>query len=124
MEELKNRIKEVFENYCAEYRRIFERKSRFKPWANEKGYSIHEANQVANFLSFYRHHTKVSKDCVTWMEFAIPYKKGESSRTNHVDGLILDGNKVVFIEAKRFSRVDDKKTELKDDLKSDMNPES
>ena len=118
MEELENRIKEVFENYCAEYRRIFERKSRFKPWANEKGYSIHEANQVANFLSFYRHHTKVSEDCVTWMEFAIPYKKGESSRTNHVDGLILDGNKVVFIEAKRFSRVDDKKTELKDDLKS------
>ena len=42
--------------------------------------------------------------------------KDDKNKTNHVDGFIIDGNNVVFIEAKRFSRVNTKKEELRQDL--------
>ena len=42
--------------------------------------------------------------------------KDGKNKTNHIDGFIIDGNNVVFIEAKRFSRVNTKKEELRQDL--------
>lgn len=114
--ELKDCIKTAFNACCYEYDRIF--KSGFAPWANDERYSIHETNQVSKFMSSYK---GIKQDCLTWMELSIPYtimdeKNVCHDKTNHIDGFIIDDNKVIFIEAKRFSRLNKKITELKNDL--------
>lgn len=110
MEFLK-KISGAFDASCREYKRILDAK--FEPWSNEERLSIHETNQVANFLFAYK---DLNKDCITWHELSIPYMKDGKNKTNHVDGFIIDGNNVVFIEAKRFSRVKTKEEELRQDL--------
>lgn len=114
MEELENRIKEVFENYCEVYSGIL--KSGFKPWANDDEHSIHETNQVANFILMYKNKRESS---IASIEFTIPYydKISKSYKIDRVDGLIVDNDIVIFIEAKRFSR-GTKINGLKRDLES------
>ena len=111
--EFLEKISGAFDASCREYKRILDAK--FKPWSNEERLSIHETNQVANFLFAYK---ELNKDCITWHELSIPYMKDDKNKTNHVDGFIIDGNNVIFIEAKRFSRVNTKKEELCKDLKN------
>lgn len=111
------KVKSAFEATCAEYDRIF--RSGFEPWANDERYSIHETNQVMNFIESYK--SDAGKGCVTWAELSVPYQtvddnKIEHKRTNHLDGFIIDGYNVFFIEAKRFSRKNKKIDELGNDL--------
>lgn len=109
MEELKNRIKEVFKNYCKDYKCLLHD---FRPWAEE--HSIHETNQVSNFISTYRKKRKKSIAC---LEFSIPYNNAEGvKKRDSVDGLIVDADTIIFIEAKRFSR-GKKIRDLEEDLK-------
>ena len=59
--------------------------------------------------------------CITWAELSVPYvtidNNGvEHKKTNHLDGFIIDGYNVFFIEAKRFSRKNKKIDELGNDL--------
>ena len=115
MGKVKDDINTAFENYCAEYSRILE--SDFKPWANQKKYSIHETNLVVNFLYSYKN--KVNEKSINWVELTIPLSNCEK-KNNRIDGLIIDReNKRVFlIEAKRISRLKKKTKELSEDLKA------
>ena len=105
MKSIKNglveKVEQAFTDSYNKYKGIIkgpEGSKGFTPWANEKRLSIHETNQVANFLFAYK---TLNENCITWHELSIPYKDGNKNKTNHVDGFIIDGNKVVFIEAKR-----------------------
>ena len=122
MEIIIEKVGQAFSDSYKEYERIFkdlkdlEGSEGFKPWANEERLSIHETNQVANFLVAYK---KSNENCITWHELSVPYKdETGKNKTNHVDGFIIDGNKVIFIEAKRFSRVNNKQQELCEDLEN------
>ena len=112
-----DKVKSAFNTTCDEYGRIF--KTGFEPWANDERYSIHETNQVMNFMKSYK---SIADDgCITWAELSVPYvtidNNGvEHKKTNHLDGFIIDGYNVFFIEAKRFSRKNKKIDELGDDL--------
>ena len=112
-----DKVQSAFDTTCDEYGRIF--KTGFEPWANDERYSIHETNQVMNFMKSYK---SIADDgCITWAELSIPYvtidNNGvEHKKTNHLDGLIIDGYNVFFIEAKRFSRKNKKIDELGNDL--------
>ena len=112
-----DKVQSAFDTTCDEYGRIF--KTGFEPWANDDRYSIHETNQVMNFMKSYK---SIADDgCITWAELSIPYvtidNNGvEHKKTNHLDGLIIDGYNVFFIEAKRFSRKNKKIDELGSDL--------
>ena len=112
-----DKVQSAFDTTCDEYGRIF--KTGFEPWANDERYSIHETNQVMNFMKSYK---SIADDgCITWAELSIPYvtidNNGvEHKKTNHLDGLIIDGYNVFFIEAKRFSRKNKKIDELGSDL--------
>lgn len=100
-----DKVQSAFKTTCDEYGRIF--KTGFEPWANDERYSIHETNQVMNFMKSYK---SIADDgCITWAELSVPYvtidNNGvEHKKTNHLDGFIIDGYNVFFIEAKRFSR--------------------
>ena len=107
--ELKNCINDVFKDYCEEYKCLLHD---FRPWAEE--HSIHETNQVSNFISTYRKKREKSIACI---EFSIPYNNAEGVRKrDSVDGLIVDADTIIFIEAKRFSR-GKKIRDLEEDLK-------
>ena len=112
-----DKVQSAFKTTCDEYGRIF--KTGFEPWANDERYSIHETNQVMNFMKSYK---SIADDgCITWAELSVPYvtidNNGvEHKKTNHLDGFIIDGYNVFFIEAKRFSRKNKKIDELGDDL--------
>ena len=112
-----DKVKSAFNTTCDEYGRIF--KTGFEPWANDERYSIHETNQVMNFMKSYK---SIADDgCITWAELSVPYvtidNNGvEHKKTNHLDGFIIDGYNIFFIEAKRFSRKNKKIDELGDDL--------
>ena len=112
-----DKVQSAFETTCDEYDRIFN--TGFEPWANDDRYSIHETNQVMNFMKSYK---SIADDgCITWAELSVPYvtidNNGvEHKKTNHLDGFIIDGYNVFFIEAKRFSRKNKKIDELGDDL--------
>ena len=112
-----DKVQSAFDTTCDEYGRIF--KTGFEPWANDDRYSIHETNQVMNFMKSYK---SIADDgCITWAELSVPYvtidNNGvEHKMTNHLDGFIIDGYNVFFIEAKRFSRKNKKIDELGDDL--------
>ena len=121
MESIKEKVKHAFESSYEEYKLIVNdpEGEGFKPWSNEERLSIHETNQVANFLFAYKQRNKeLNKDCITWHELSIPYMKDGKNKTNHVDGFIIDGDNVIFIEAKRFSRVNARQEELYQDLKN------
>ena len=112
-----DKVQSAFDTTCDEYGRIF--KTGFEPWANDERYSIHETNQVMNFMKSYK---SIADDgCITWAELSVPYvtidNNGvEHKKTNHLDGFIIDGYNVFFIEAKRFSRKNKKIDELGNDL--------
>lgn len=107
--ELKNCINDVFKDYCEDYKCLLHD---FRPWAEE--HSIHETNQVSNFISTYRKKRKKSIAC---LEFSIPYNNAEGvKKRDSVDGLIVDADTIIFIEAKRFSR-GKKIRDLEEDLK-------
>ena len=107
--ELKNCINDVFKDYCEDYKCLLHD---FRPWAEE--HSIHETNQVSNFISTYRKKRKKSIAC---LEFSIPYNNVEGvKKRDSVDGLIVDADTIIFIEAKRFSR-GKKIRDLEEDLK-------
>ena len=112
-----DKVQSAFKTTCDEYGRIF--KTGFEPWANDERYSIHETNQVMNFMKSYK---SIADDgCITWAELSVPYvtidNNGvEHKKTNHLDGFIIDGYNVFFIEAKRFSRKNKKIDELGNDL--------
>ena len=107
--ELKNCINEVFKDYCEDYKCLL---YDFRPWAEE--HSIHETNQVSNFISTYRKKREKSIAC---LEFSIPYNNAEGvKKRDSVDGLIVDADTIIFIEAKRFSR-GKKIRDLEEDLK-------
>lgn len=112
-----DKVQSAFKTTCDEYGRIF--KTGFEPWANDERYSIHETNQVMNFMKSYK--SSADDGCITWAELSVPYvtidNNGvEHKKTNHLDGFIIDGYNVFFIEAKRFSRKNKKIDELGDDL--------
>jgi len=72
-----------------------------------------------NFMKSYK--SSADDGCITWAELSAPYvtidNNGvEHKKTNHLDGFIIDGYNVFFIEAKRFSRKNKKIDELGDDL--------
>ena len=104
-EKVKSRIKDVFYTYLNEYGTLLEK---FEPCPiKDNGdirYSLHEVNQVVNFLSAYR--TK-HNNSITWLEFPIRYKDGDKEQIIHIDGLIVDhdNRNVFFIEAKRLSKL-------------------
>ena len=50
--EFLEKISGAFYASCREYKRILDAK--FKPWSNEERLSIHETNQVVNFLFAYK----------------------------------------------------------------------
>ena len=107
-------MSEAFRDSCTIYSKILN--SGFKPWANDKKVSIHETNMVMNFMESYK---KRNNDCVTWVELAIPYRKDmqdKKRKINHIDGFIVDGTRVILIEAKRLSKVEERKKELETDL--------
>lgn len=107
--ELKNCINDVFKDYCEDYKCLL---YDFRPWAEE--HSIHETNQVSNFISTYRKKREKSIAC---LEFSIPYNNAEGvKKRDSVDGLIVDADTIIFIEAKRFSR-GKKIRDLEEDLK-------
>ena len=112
-----DKVQSAFETTCLKYGTIL--KTGFEPWANDDRYSIHETNQVMNFMKSYK---SIADDgCITWAELSVPYvtidNNGvEHKKTNHLDGFIIDGYNVFFIEAKRFSRKNKKIDELGDDL--------
>ena len=113
--ELKNCVSKAFKDSCEKYSKILN--SGFKPWANNKKASIHETNMVMNFMESYKSQRK--NDCVTWVEFAVPYRKDmqdKKKKINHIDGFIVDGTRVILIEAKRLSKVEERKKELETDL--------
>ena len=113
--ELKNCVSKAFEDSCKKYSEILN--SGFKPWANNKKASIHETNMVMNFMESYK--SQRENDCVTWVEFAVPYRKDmqdKKRKINHIDGFIVDGTRVILIEAKRLSKVEERKKELETDL--------
>ena len=104
-EKVKSRIADVFDTYLNEYGTLLKK---FEPCpSKDKGdirYSLHEVNQVVNFLSAYR--TK-HNNSITWLEFPIRYKDGDKEQIIHIDGLIVDhdNRNVFFIEAKRLSKL-------------------
>ena len=102
---IKDKVQSAFETTCLKYGTIL--KTGFEPWANDDRYSIHETNQVMCFMESYK--SIAVERCITWVELSIPYvtigNNGvEHKKTNHLDGFIIDGYNVFFIEAKRFSR--------------------
>lgn len=112
-----DKVQSAFETTCLKYGTIL--KTGFEPWANDDRYSIHETNQVMYFMESYK--SIAVERCITWVELSIPYvtigNNGvEHKKTNHLDGFIIDGYNVFFIEAKRFSRKNKKIDELGDDL--------
>lgn len=113
--ELENYVSKAFKDSCKKYSKILN--SGFKPWANDKKASIHETNMVMNFIESYKSQRK--NDCVTWVELAVPYRKDmqdKKRKINHIDGFIVDGTRVILIEAKRLSKVEERKNELKTDF--------
>ena len=59
-----DKVQSAFDTTCDEYGRIF--KTGFEPWANDDRYSIHETNQVMNFMKSYK---SIADDgCITWAE--------------------------------------------------------
>ena len=110
MEQLVNYVKTAFENCCEDYKEMLRD---FEPWADQ--HCIHETNQVANFISSYK---KERPESIACLEFSIPYiDEANTKKTDRIDGLIIDEDKVIFIEAKRFSR-GTKITDLQKDLKT------
>lgn len=112
-----DKVQSAFETTCLKYGTIL--KTGFEPWANDDRYSIHETNQVMCFMESYK--SIAVERCITWVELSIPYvtidNNGvEHKKTNHLDGFIIDGYNVFFIEAKRFSRKNKKIDELGNDL--------
>lgn len=112
-----DKVQSAFETTCLKYGTIL--KTGFEPWANDDRYSIHETNQVMCFMESYK--SSAIERCITWVELSIPYvtigNNGvEHKKTNHLDGFIIDGYNVFFIEAKRFSRKNKKIDELGNDL--------
>ena len=104
-EKVKSPIEDVFYTYLNEYGTLLEK---FEPCPIKDNedirYSLHEVNQVVNFLSAYR--TK-HNNSITWLEFPIRYKDGDKEQIIHIDGLIVDhdNRNVFFIEAKRLSKL-------------------
>lgn len=114
---IKDKVQSAFETTCLKYGTIL--KTGFEPWANDERYSIHETNQVMYFMESYK--SIAVERCITWAELSVPYvtidNNGvEHKKTNHLDGFIIDGYNVFFIEAKRFSRKNKKIDELGNDL--------
>ena len=69
------------------------------------------------FMESYK--SQRENDCVTWVEFAVPYRKDmqdKKRKINHIDGFVVDGTRVILIEAKRLSKVEERKKELETDL--------
>lgn len=101
----------VFPVYCQIYSNIFET---FTPWKDTRK-SINEANQVHHFLDAF---TAVYPDAITWMELPVPDTNMDGKAyTARIDGFILSEKqkRIIFIEAKRFSR-ENKVNSLKDDV--------
>lgn len=102
---VKSRIADVFDTYLKEYGTLL---NKFEPCPSKGNgnirYSLHEVNQVMNFLYAYR--TK-HNNSITWLEFPIRYKDGDKEQIIHIDGLIVDhdNRNVFFIEAKRLSKL-------------------
>ena len=110
MEQLVNYVKTAFKSCCKDYEDMLQD---FEPWAEQ--HCIHETNQVANFISSYKNERPESIAC---LEFSIPYiDEANTKKTDRIDGLIIDEDKVIFIEAKRFSR-GTKITDLQKDLET------
>ena len=100
----------VFTQYCNTYKEIFQD---FKPWIGTKR-TINEANQVHHFLEAYE---AIFPGVITWMELPVPYKNSKGKAyTARIDGFILSQvqKRIIFIEAKRFSR-ENKVESLKED---------
>ena len=111
---MKSFLNEVFDAYVESYKFALSQKE-FKPWIGERN-TINEANQVHRFLDSY---CNLNKNTIAWMELPIHrLSKDGNKYTAHIDGFLLDreNNRLVFIEAKRFSR--DKQIES---LKEDVN---
>lgn len=102
----------VFKHYCDTYKEIFQD---FKPWIGTKR-TINEANQVHHFLEAYK---DLFPGAITWMELPIHDRKEPDCKENvtdsiskskaytaRIDGFILSQvqKRIIFIEAKRFSR--------------------
>ena len=100
----------VFKHYCNTYKEIFQD---FKPWIGTKR-TINEANQVHHFLEAYK---DLFPGAITWMELPIPDRNSnKKAYTARIDGFILSQvqKRIIFIEAKRFSR-ENKVESLKED---------
>lgn len=99
---MKEFIAQVFDAYCKVYGEALNTKD-FQPWTEDRK-TIHESNQVRTFLEAYK---SIEGNVITWMELPIAFK-GEKQKAEiaHIDGFIVDFNnkRLVFIEAKRFSR--------------------
>lgn len=99
---MKEFIEKVFDAYCKAYESVLGGQG-FQPWTADRK-TIHESNQMRTFLEAYK---ATGKDIITWMELPVTYKGGYlEPHIAHIDGFIADNDRkrILFIEAKRFSR--------------------
>ena len=111
---MKEFIAQVFDAYCQAYDKALNAQG-FQPWLDKRK-SIHESNQVHTFLETYK---AIGKNIITWMELPVSYKGGYlKPQLAHIDGFIADYDRkrIIFIEAKRFSRETQFKS-LNDDIR-------
>lgn len=104
-------IAKVFKDYSKAYKHIL---NSFQPCLGTKQ-TINEANQVHQFLDAYK---RMYPDAITWMELPLKDVKEDGSLyTARIDGFIVTPKpaRIIFIEAKRFSR-ENKVDSLKKDV--------
>ena len=106
-------IAQVFDAYCQAYDKALNAQG-FQPWTADRK-TIHESNQVRTFMEAYK---ATGKNIITWMELPVPFLGGHlKPQLAHIDGFIIDYDRkrIIFIEAKRFSRPTQFKS-LNDDI--------
>lgn len=110
---MKSFLNEVFDVYVESYKTVMSQKI-IDTWIGERK-TIHEANQVHRFMDSY---CALNKNSIAWMELPIHRQTNDGKKyTAHIDGFLMDqeNNRIIFIEAKRFSR-ENRIESLKEDV--------